>query len=484
MKNAFVILSFILFFFACTSDTAVSSNARTATIDNSGGTAENPDITITIKNIPTGIVYLIGTITGQNYRVDSTQIDAGGSLRFQRNEPYRAGMYYVVFPDNLNLQLLIDQDQTMSIQADAVDIVETIKVTGNIDTELLYDNLRMERDHRSKIDPINNQIKKITIGTPEYTSLKEKQNDFIAQRKADLDQIFNKYPKSFYTSFKRAGQNPEIKDVRNADGSVNTDYQVYLYRQEFWDNVDFSDEKLLYTPVISNKLKRYMETLTTQNPDSINASANFLVNKALNYPEYFKYFANHITLKYEPTKTKLMDSEKVYVNMIQNYFTKDKAFWADSMTVYGLQRRAFEMSGSLTGNKGPDVTAQDPTGKTKSIYELKSDYIIVYLYNPTCEHCMIESPKLVRFYNKWKNKGVEVYGIAVDTNDKEWKDYIKKTGMTWTNVHDPSNRSIYAKYYVDVTPEIYVLNKDRIIIAKNIKVDQIEEVIRRDGGID
>jgi hypothetical protein len=52
--------------------------------------------------------------------------------------------------------------------------------------------------------------------------------------------------------------------------------------------------------------------------------------------------------------------------------------------------------------------------------------------------------------------------------------------MAWTNVFDPSNRSIYGKYYVDVTPEIYVIGPDRKIIAKNIKVNQIEEVIQRD----
>lgn len=168
--------------------------------------------------------------------------------------------------------------------------------------------------------------------------------------------------------------------------------------------------------------------------------------------------------------------------MIQKYFTKEVAFWADSITTHGLQLRAYEMSGSLTGNKGPDVEAKDPNGKLQSIYDIKSDYIVVYLFNPTCEHCMIESPKLVQFYREWKNKGVEVFAIGVDTNDQEWKDYIKKTGMNWINVFDPTNRSIYAKYYVDITPEIYVLNKDRIIIGKNLKVEQISTIIERDRG--
>ena len=52
--------------------------------------------------------------------------------------------------------------------------------------------------------------------------------------------------------------------------------------------------------------------------------------------------------------------------------------------------------------------------------------------------------------------------------------------MRWTNVYDPSNRAIYKTYFVNVTPEVYILGPDRKIIAKNLNVSQINEVIQRD----
>ncbi len=488
MKYFILFVTVLCFAFACNSDTTTSQTTPTTptatktTYKEQAGDAENPDIYCEIKNVPPGKVYLIGTFTGQNYRADSSTIDASGKLRFKKNEPYRAGMYFIVLPDGSNLQLLIDKDQSMQITTDIADIVGTIEVKGQQDTELLYRNIKFETDFNYTANNVKEQLKQTAEGSPQYATLKAEEKKLIAQRKAHLEEIFNAYPNSFFTSFKRAGQNPTPKEIFNKDGSKNDALIVYHYRSEFWDGVDFNDERLLYTPVISNKLKKYIGQLTPQNPDSINYAASFLVDQTLNHPEYLKYFANYITLQYEPTKTELMDSEKVYVHMIQKYFTKEVAFWADSITTHGLQLRAYEMSGSLTGNKGPDVEARDPNGQLQSIYDIKSDYIVVYLFNPTCEHCMIESPKLVQFYREWKNKGVEVFAIGVDTNDKEWKDYIKKTGMNWINVFDPTNRSIYAKYYVDITPEIYVLNKDRIIIGKNIKVDQISTIIERDRG--
>jgi peroxiredoxin len=175
-----------------------------------------------------------------------------------------------------------------------------------------------------------------------------------------------------------------------------------------------------------------------------------------------------------------MDPEKLFVHIVKDYFTRDRAFWADSMEVYALQQRAGEMAQSLVGLKGPDVISKDQFGNTKSIYEKSADYIVVYMYNPTCEHCMKETPLLVEWYNKNKNKGMDVFAIAIDTDENEWKDYIEKNQMNFTNVFDPTNESIYARYYVNVTPEIYVLNKERKIIAKNLKVFQIDEVIATD----
>jgi len=71
--------------------------------------------------------------------------------------------------------------------------------------------------------------------------------------------------------------------------------------------------------------------------------------------------------------------------------------------------------------------------------------------------------------------------MALETNDKEWKDFIAKHDMgAWVNVFDPTNASLYGKYYVDNTPELYLLGPDKTIIAKNLDVEQVAEVIERD----
>ncbi len=442
--------------------------------------AEAPDIHIEVAGLQPGTAYLIGIYADQKYRLDSAQVDASGKIHFKQDEPYRQGAVFALLPNNTNFQLLVTTDQAFSMKTQSGNLVGAMVVEGSIDNELLYRNLKFQEDFQPRLNAVSQQLQQAPEGSAARQQLEEQQKALIAERQAHLDEIFNEYPNTFFTTYKRSGQNPEYVVIRRPDGSVDTEATLYQYRSQMWDNVDFSDERLLYTPVIANKLNRYINELTVQNPDSIISSTAFLVDKVLDYPEYYKFIVNWVTLKYEPTKTSLMDAEAVFVYMIQNYFTRERAFWSDSMEIYGLQQRAGEMAASLVGKPAPDVQAQGPDGRMYSISGIQAPYIVVYMYNPTCEHCMEQTPKLVNFYRQWKNRGVEVFGIAIDTDDAEWKNYIAKTGMNWINVFDPTNKSIYAKYYVDITPEIYLIGPDRTIIAKNLKVSQLEEVINRD----
>lgn len=474
----YLMTTILLSLFAClfwqcsAADTSEAQSATTMIV-------ENGNFTINVAGLGAGTVRLVGMLNDQQFLADEATSDANGSVTFAKDEPYRQGIYFVLLSNNANFQMILAEDQTFTLSTQVNDLVGGMKIEGSVDNQLLYDNLRYETTYQGALNPLSQQLKTLTEGTPEYTTVEKQRQQLIADRKNYLDEVFATYPTSFFVKFKQAGQNPELRR------ELPNDAQVTAYRMEFWDNVDFSDERLMNTPVIFNKIKRYFEELTPQQPDSIILSLERLVERlpTLENSEYYKYFVNYAALNYEPTKTTLMDSEAVFVHMVQNHFTYERAFWSDSTNVYALQLRADEMANSLVGQPGPNVKARDEKGQEQSIYDLKAPYIVVYLYNPDCEHCQEQSPVLVDLYRGWQQQSpalVDVYAIAIDTEDALWKDYIAKTGMRWTNVFDPSNKAIYKTYYVNVTPEVYLLGPDRKIIAKNLNVSQINDVIARD----
>lgn len=455
----------------------LACNAQQSSTTAVSGKAE---ISINMQGAAPGTAYLIGTYAENRFRVDSAQVDAAGQLTFSNNEPYPAGLYYAFYADQTAIQFLLDEDQEFSLSTTKADLNGSMQVEGSLSNQLLYEGLVFETNMQPRFDDVNARLSAQSAGTAGYDAVKAEQTALIAERQNFLNNIFNQHPNNFFVKFKRAGQNPTIRtELTLPDGSPDNEKQVYFYRQEFWDNVDFTDSNLIRTPVIANKLTSYITRLTPKNADSIIASADFLMSKVMNAPVYYQFFANWITLQYEPGNTDLMDGEAVYAHMINRYFTPEKAIWTDTMTIYGLRQRADEMSHSLVGQNGPNISVPDANGQAQTLYDETAPYLIVFMYNPTCDHCIAETPQLKQFAQG--RPDVKVYGIAIDTDREAWLKFVQDYGLqSWTNVFDPTNRSIYKTYYVDTTPELYLLNPERVIIGKNLKTSQVAQVIERD----
>jgi peroxiredoxin len=477
-KNTIVMQRFILAF--CTTVLiATALRGQTAAAVPAAG-ADSTLIDVTIEGMQAGKVRLVGTFGDQNYIADSSMADAGGHFVLRRIHPLPAGYYTFLMPGMKNFSILVDQDQRFTVKAKASDIFLTAEINGSINTQLFFQNMKYQVQQEPVMNGLVDQMRKFPPNTPEYQQAKTQQTALLADRKTHLEDIYKANPNAFFTKFKIAGQNPDFPEFRKPNGNIDTLRQITYFRSHFWDGVDFNDDRLLYTPVVANKLKKYMKDLTPQRPDSLIKVSDEIIRRVMPHKEYFKFFVNWIALQYENGKTTVMDGEAVYVHIIQTYVTPELAFWDKKENIESLRKHAWEMEASLLGKKGPDVRAQNPQGEFKSIYEMTAPIIVVFMFSPDCEHCQKESPEIEAIYEKWKDKGVDFYGIGVNTNDADWKAFVKKNNFTFTNVFDPTNRAIYAKYFVDITPELYVLNKDRIIVGKNLHPNQLEEVFERE----
>jgi peroxiredoxin len=438
-------------------------------------------IEVFLEGLPTGKARLVGTMGDQNYLADSATVDASGHFVLQRAKPLPAGFYYFLLPGQKNFSFLMDRhDQRITFRGKAADIPGTLRNEGSLNTRLFYEIQRFQAAQEPELASLAETLRKTVPGAPEYQQAKARQTQLLAERKAQLDDLVRRHPDAFYVKFKLAGQNPDWVEFRKPNGDIDTMRQVMHYRARFWDNVDFSDQRLLFTPVVGNKLRRYIKELTPQQPDSLIKVADELVRRVLPHKPYFQFFVNWIALQYENGKTKVMDGEAVYVHLINQFFTPELAFWTSKEEVEKLRKHAWEMEASLLGRKGPDVKAQTLDGQTKSIYEITAPLVVVFMFSPDCDHCQKEAPKVQQIYEKWKSRGVEVFGIGVNTTAPELQTFLQKEKFSFPTVFDPTNRAIYAKYFVDNTPELYVLNKDRTIVAKNLVAEQLEVIFERE----
>ena len=440
--------------------------------------AKSTQLTLHLTGYNNGTAKLLGVYSDQNYLADSAAIAGDGTAVFNKPAGYTEGYYYLLLPDKQNFQLLIANGENPVFTADKNNLLNSIAVQNSEENTLFYNEQKYQTALEIKFNALLDQYK----ANPALAAdIKKQQQVLLDERDARIVELKKTKPGAFYTKFRLAGQNPKVRIVNTSSGAMDTIATMVNYKNDWWNDFDFSDSRLINTPVFNNKLKKYLFELTLQSNDSLISSADYVVERSKANPDVFKYCLSWITYQYRPTQTTYMDGEAVYAHLIQKYYYADKVNWETPADMKGLQETAAKIQPSLLGKIGQDVRARDKKNVYKSLYDLKSKFTIVFIYNPDCEHCQEQTPQLRKIYDEWKPKGLEVFSIAANANDhKKWTDFEDKYGINWTDVWDPQLESRYhEKYYIDITPEIYILDANHVIVAKNLKAFQVPEMLNK-----
>lgn len=130
------------------------------------------------------------------------------------------------------------------------------------------------------------------------------------------------------------------------------------------------------------------------------------------------------------------------------------------------------------GDNSPDIVLPNPDGKDVALSSLRGKVVLLQFWAAVERGSRIQNPVLVDVYKKYKNKGFEIYQVSVDQNRSEWVDAIDSDKLSWTNVGDMEG-SVQAMrvYNIQSIPYNYLLNKEGVIIAKNLKGPALDKAI-------
>lgn len=86
---------------------------------------------------------------------------------------------------------------------------------------------------------------------------------------------------------------------------------------------------------------------------------------------------------------------------------------------------------------------------------------------------------LKEIYGEYKDKDLEILAISIDKERIEWQNAISNEQYRWINYSElkSGEGKVAADYGVWSTPRMYLLDKDKRIIAKPLTVGELIESI-------
>jgi thiol-disulfide isomerase/thioredoxin len=449
------------------------------------------EIKVVFKPFKNQYIYL-GHYFGKQYPIiDSAKLDANSTAIFKGKKALPGGVYLVGYPNKAGFfEVLVDKQQRFTVIADSATIKKGISFQNSPDNTLFSS---YQQYMAGKGEEISTLRKQLSAAQTKADSAK------LTRELGKLDSAVNTYrenlikknPKNILSAMLVAMREPELPArLKNPLTKTDSTQAYYYFKSHYWDGVDFWDGRLAYTTFFEEKLDKYMAELVVPHPDSVIKEIDWMMSYASINEEMTKFLLLKFVNRY--LNQKYMYEDAIFVHIFEKYFSQKTYPWLTEAGRKTITDRAYSLMANIMGSPASDIELPDSTGTTRTLYGDSARFTLVCFWDPTCGHCKEVVPKLDSMYSaKWKVSGMKIFAVARETDGtkNDWLNFIHEHGLRdWTNVYyskaadkariDSGIPSYSQLYDVQTFPTLYLLDKDKRIVAKKLTWEQMDEVLQ------
>lgn len=445
------------------------------------------------------------------YYADTAEIKKG-IVEFDGSKQ-EAGILALFLPGQKMIEFIYN-DEEIYIETKADDLVGESVVKKSDENKVFLTYVKFISAERQKASQLSEQRKAYDAKSDNYKSLSAKIDETTKKVTDYQNDLIKNNPKKLVSKIVKMSMEIEIPEAPRdeAGNMIDSSFKFNYYRAHYFDNIDFSDDRLVRTPVFHGKLEHYFsKNMMIQHWDTVLHYAFKLCDQFDPKSDVYQYTVSWITSSYE--QSKIMGMDKVFALMGERYYCaldengKPKAHWMPEDKLETLCEKVETQKRLVMGAPAPNIILRDTTDiNWVNLYKVDAEYTVLYFWDPECGHCKKITPKLQTLYEKkFKERNIEIFAVgkAIDKDFEKWKEFIRKHNMQFINVAVTNalykaaieDARVFVPKYTTIeslnyqqtydiysTPKVFVLDKDKKIIAKSLTISQLEDMLDRLQG--
>ena len=213
------------------------------------------------------LVHYYGKPLPTIYRTDSAKLDKNGVAVFESDTFTLGGIYMVLMSDKSTyFELLLNNGDEFSVTATKSELPTGVTFKGSPENERFVKYVSYLMDYSKRSQALSEKF--------ETAKNESDSNDIRAEFKVMSDELkdyradyMKKHPGTLLTNIFGALKVPVVPEGPHydEDGNVDSNFAYNYYRDHYWDDFDFQDDRLIHTPIYDGRLDEYFNKLTNTN---------------------------------------------------------------------------------------------------------------------------------------------------------------------------------------------------------------------------
>jgi len=449
-------------------------------------------LSVKVKDMPYEKIYLTSIYGHHQHVVDSAAINQEGAFQFQFIEKHPIGMYRIILGQTPKAKfesgapqsfIIIFNNENTELSTNFNYPSDSMQLMVGVENKMYYEFLKKKKQYNQKLGLLEQMLRFYPSSDNFYAEIKKQYNSVQNELTKYAVALIQKYPNTFFTKVVRAEQYPFL------DASLTDEMRFKELKNNFFKPSDFQDKMLLYSNVLSDKILAYInlyrnsEYTEQQQTDEFIQAANTLLTIAkAGDSKVYNYTLDYVIEGFNEIK---QDAVLAYIS--DNFMLTNSCGIEDEKLKQILQKTADYKRTSIGANAPEIIFKASGLGlittekqQANKLSDIRSDYTLVIFWASWCPHCTGEIPKIKKvieeFQNKHPDENLVPVFISIDKEEKPWKDYIENNKLSeFINLCEFKgwNGEIGKSYDLNATPSMFLLDKNKKIIAKPINAEQL-----------